>query len=222
MIALAVLGFAFWAAIWGFIGAAVGTPRGHRWAGVWLGVFFGFIGVIVVALLPPTAAVRAVRNREQAELLKDALFPLSASPPASHEKATGGFRRIVPVVTPAIRQELMANAVSLDPSLTDVDDPDAMQRLNKTMSTLEQEYLVRAELGHLLAVQAAETEAIEQARLRAEQDAVQTARREAELVAMTPTRRWFAIHGNQATRYFALAVIIAVLLVLAVLDIGPR
>lgn len=39
--------------IFGAVGAAVGSTKGHRAAGFWLGFLLGPIGVLVAVLLPP-------------------------------------------------------------------------------------------------------------------------------------------------------------------------
>ena len=78
--ALLVVGIILWILpIW--VGHRIGKPKG-RAGGLW-GFFLGWIGVIIVALLPPTISAPALRKRVTAPPLAD--MPLTRECPHCKE-----------------------------------------------------------------------------------------------------------------------------------------
>jgi hypothetical protein len=51
----------------GFAGQAVAKPKGYPGAGFAIGLLLGIFGVVIVALMPETEAVKAARARRQYE-----------------------------------------------------------------------------------------------------------------------------------------------------------
>lgn len=63
--------------IWVITGVVVATAIGNRrkgrpWLGFLLGLFFGWIGVIIIAFIPPTRAKLVQRERERLEIEREA------------------------------------------------------------------------------------------------------------------------------------------------------
>ena len=61
-------------AVTGVIAAvAIGNrAKGRPWAGLLLGLLLGWIGVIIIALIPPTHAKRVQRERERLAVEREA------------------------------------------------------------------------------------------------------------------------------------------------------
>jgi hypothetical protein len=51
----------------GFVGQAIGKPKGYPGAGLAIGLLLGVFGVVIVALMPETEAVKAARAQWQYE-----------------------------------------------------------------------------------------------------------------------------------------------------------
>ena len=80
----------------GFAGQAIGKPKGYPGAGFTIGLLLGILGVVIVALMPETEAVKAARAQWQyaaqvaeaqrqyeiqAEAARRAGYPLTPQPP---------------------------------------------------------------------------------------------------------------------------------------------
>jgi alpha-tubulin suppressor-like RCC1 family protein len=195
-------------------------------------VSLNFIGVIIIALLPPTQAKLAERDKAQAEAIRDALTSVSLTNTAGPVSASGI------VITPQVRQELLAEAIRRDPTLVAAQDPESLKRLGEAMTILEQEYVLKTELRQLRVsqetaaegVRRAREEAERQARLAARQeqmaeqdrqrqleDAARAAQAEAaaaaadreRLAAMRPVSRWITTHRSLLAGTLALVVVAA-------------
>jgi hypothetical protein len=53
------------ALVCGFAGQAIGRPKGYPGAGLAIGLLLGVFGVVIVALMPETEAVKAARAQWQ-------------------------------------------------------------------------------------------------------------------------------------------------------------
>ena len=53
------------ALVCGFAGQAIGRPKGYPGAGLTIGLLLGVFGVVIVALMPETEAVKAARAQWQ-------------------------------------------------------------------------------------------------------------------------------------------------------------
>ncbi len=80
----------------GFAGQAIGRPKGYPGAGFTIGLLLGILGVVIVALMPETEAVKAARAQWQyeaqvaeaqrqyeiqAEAARRAGYPFASPPP---------------------------------------------------------------------------------------------------------------------------------------------
>ncbi len=50
----------------------IGKRKGRRWTGFTLGLLLGWIGVIIVAVLPPTHDAQVRRERERLQVQREA------------------------------------------------------------------------------------------------------------------------------------------------------
>jgi hypothetical protein len=67
------LEFLVWAVTGAVIATAIGNWRkGRPLTGFLLGLFLGWIGVIIIALMPPTREKRVQRERERLEIEREA------------------------------------------------------------------------------------------------------------------------------------------------------
>lgn len=63
-------------ALGGIIAATIaGRRKGRPWTGFVLGLLLGWIGVIVIAVTPPTHAMRVQRERERQRIQREAAQP---------------------------------------------------------------------------------------------------------------------------------------------------
>lgn len=53
----------------------VGRRKGRPWTGFTLGLLLGWIGVIIIAVTPPTHAMRVQRERERQRIQREAAQP---------------------------------------------------------------------------------------------------------------------------------------------------
>lgn len=53
----------------------IGGRRGRRWTGFLLGLVLGWIGVVIIAVTPPTHAMRVQRERERQRIQREAAQP---------------------------------------------------------------------------------------------------------------------------------------------------
>lgn len=58
-----------------FAASAIGNRKGRPAAGFLLGLFLGWIGVIVIALIPPTRDALVQRERERQQIQREAAAP---------------------------------------------------------------------------------------------------------------------------------------------------
>ena len=61
-----------WAATGAIVGELIGARKGRPWTGVVLGVLLGWIGVIIIAVTPPTREKLVQRERERLEIQREA------------------------------------------------------------------------------------------------------------------------------------------------------
>jgi hypothetical protein len=144
-----IAGVILWCVVWGALGTAVGAAKGRKVLGALLGIVMGVIGIIIVAVLPPTRAVVAARDARLAQAIQSAVTPQSA-----RESSLGAASSVKEVATSSqSRQELIAEAILRDPTLADPSDPDALRRLNAAIEELIVERRTRSELEVVLALQ---------------------------------------------------------------------
>lgn len=214
-----LFGLIFWVVVATLVGGLVGSRKGRGGLGALLGFLLGWIGVLIIALMKPSPDFEKQQAAAQAQVLREALGGgIVESTPA----ASSGV-----VITPEVRQELLAEAIRRDPSLAASSDPETLKRLGDTMEALEKEYTLKAELDQLKANQEAASQAAEEAernRKIAEERALaaaaveaanqleaerKTEQRATEIAAMGPLRRFIATRP-------AVTGTIAVLVVLGV------
>jgi hypothetical protein len=53
----------------------IGNRKGRPWTGFILGLLLGWIGVIIIAVTPPTHAMRVQRERERQRIQREAAQP---------------------------------------------------------------------------------------------------------------------------------------------------
>jgi hypothetical protein len=61
-----------WVAAAAAAGAVIGARKGRRGTGIMLGLVFGWIGVIVIACIPPTHETLVQRERERLRVQREA------------------------------------------------------------------------------------------------------------------------------------------------------
>ena len=189
-----------WLIVWTVIGGLVGNGKGRPGAGIALGFFLSLIGVIIIAVMEPTPEKRAERAHEQALAMREVLGP---------QPGVGALS--VPL-TPVSRQEAMAEALRRDPALGDTSDPDVLKRLAESVTQVQAELELKAQVATIRAAEQeqasrevtarldAKWTAVERAFQEAEQAKEQAARAAAEqeqrdrMAAMSPLRRWIATH----------------------------
>ena len=205
-----------WLVVWTVIGGVVGNGKGRTGAGIALGLFLSLIGVIIIAVMEPTPEKRAERAHEQALAMREVLGP---------QPGVGAVN--VPVA-PVSRQEAVAEVLRRDPSLGDTSDPETLKRLAESVTQVQEELELKAQVATIRAEEQARAERevtalldakwaaaerafqqAEQAKERAARDAAvreeRAARDAAEqeqrarLAAMSPLRRWIATHRALST-----------------------
>ncbi len=67
-----VLILLIWVAAAAVTATAIGRRKGRPWAGFLLGLLLGWIGVIVIAVIPPTHDALVARERERMEVQREA------------------------------------------------------------------------------------------------------------------------------------------------------
>ena len=209
-VVLALITWILLAIVCFFVAGSIGAAKGRPGMGYALGLVFSFVGVIIIALLPPSpdwiARAEAERRRRD-ESLAEAVRA-SVQPPATESSVPS-------------RRDLVAEAIRRDPSLGADQDPTTLRRLAEVVAALQQEFELRADLSALEAqaradeelrakraaaeaeqvkrVQRAQQAAAQEeeyqrkARLREAEDAATEAQRLAE---MPPLRRWVTTHTS--------------------------
>jgi hypothetical protein len=161
-----------------FVGGTIGKAKGYPSAGYLLGLFFSFIGVIIIAVMPPSSEwrARAEADRQRREdLLLDAVRS-SARTDQTPIKAVS-------------RRELIAEAIRRDPSLAESDSPETLGRLSEAVAALKEESELRADLASLRAQEQ------EDERMRASQAAAQ-----ANEIRRAQASRWAAEENERANQ----------------------
>jgi hypothetical protein len=51
---------------------SIGKRKGRPWTGFLLGLLLGWIGVVIIAVVPPTHGMRVQRERERLEIQREA------------------------------------------------------------------------------------------------------------------------------------------------------
>ena len=108
------------------IGTAVGDTKDRSKEGFFLGLLLGVIGIVIVAVMPPSTRVRDERDAELAAALSN---------------ATG-----TPMVTAEQRLDAMAEAIRRDPVLGYANDPASLQRLDQAVAVVLTENRTKADL----------------------------------------------------------------------------
>ena len=126
----------------------VGRSKGRGWEGALLGFFFGLIGLLIIAVWPPTAAKQAERDRQLAGAIaqrttvdRGPVVETAASSQARIQRAQRDKRRAA-----------TAEALSRDPSLGENTDPATLERLRLAV---DQILIEQQTLADLRAVKAA-------------------------------------------------------------------
>jgi predicted membrane channel-forming protein YqfA (hemolysin III family) len=57
------------------VATIIGNRKGRPWTGFILGLLLGWIGVIIIAVTPPTYAMRVQRERERQRIQREAAQP---------------------------------------------------------------------------------------------------------------------------------------------------
>jgi len=104
------------------IGTIIGESKGRAGAGFGLSFVLGLLGVIIIAVLPPTEEKLAERNEQLAYAVRAGIPAPVVAPPQSPQ---------VQVQEPDrdLRRWATAQALSRDPSLGDSQDPATLERL---------------------------------------------------------------------------------------------
>jgi hypothetical protein len=55
-----------------FAAGAIGRRKGRPWAGFLLGLVLGWIGVVIIALIPPTHDAQVQQERERLQVQREA------------------------------------------------------------------------------------------------------------------------------------------------------
>lgn len=187
-----------WIAFWGTVGAVIGSARGRTVSGLLLGSGLSFIGVIVVALLPPTEEKQRERDRAQAAAVRSALVG-------------GGLGSAAPI-TPEVRRSMLAEAVRRDPKLADATDPESLAKLHEMMATLEREHVLKAELLELRESEERAERGAAAAALRAQEEAQAALDKRARIDALPAWRRWIAHRRAEVLVGIAAVIIVSILL----------
>jgi MFS family permease len=67
-----------------FAAGAIGNRKGRSGTGFLLGLFLGWIGVIIIAFIPPTREMLVLRERERQQIQREATESMRGqSPPGS-------------------------------------------------------------------------------------------------------------------------------------------
>jgi membrane-associated protease RseP (regulator of RpoE activity) len=148
--------FVVYATVFCFVGFYLGKYKGRAAEGFWWGFCLGFVGVIIVALLPATERKEAESRAALAEAISRSVSSYPTSPQT--------------IRTNDERKEAMARAIEKDPSLGESDDPETLERLRQATDQilLDLETLrARQAIVDEKATAEAETARLETARLRA-------------------------------------------------------
>lgn len=57
------------------VATIIGNRKGRPWTGFTLGLLLGWIGVVIIAVTPPTHAMRVRRERERQRIQREAAQP---------------------------------------------------------------------------------------------------------------------------------------------------
>jgi hypothetical protein len=161
-----------------FVGGSIGKAKGYPSAGYLLGLFFSFIGLIIIAVMPPSAEWRAraeADRQRRDDLLLDAVRSSANADQTPIESVS--------------RRELIAEAVRRDPSLAESDSPETLGRLAEAVADLKVESELRADLASLRAEQQ------EGERIRVTQAAAQ-----ANEIRREQASRWAGEENERANR----------------------
>jgi hypothetical protein len=67
-----------------FVAGAIGNRKGRPGTGFLLGLFLGWIGVVIIACIPPTREMLVLRERERLQIQREAAEYMGGqSPPGS-------------------------------------------------------------------------------------------------------------------------------------------
>jgi len=210
-----LLGFVFWVFISTVLGYNIGERKGRPVNGAILGFLLGWIGVVIIAVMPPTEEVQRKRRQEQADIYLGAL--------EAHGRGSGGSS--TSGVQLPTRELIIVEAIKRDPSLAGASDPESLKRLADAITELENEFRTREELrsaNELITKQEQEKANQQEAdRLRAEASlkAQEEARAKAEvaerakvardlrIAAMGPMKRWVVLHKPLAGGILVVVVV---------------
>jgi hypothetical protein len=165
------------------IGSMIGKSKGRTGSGLLWGLLLGIVGVIIIAVMPPTKERQSERNKE----LAGALISASGGQPLG---GTGSWS--IGQGTD-FRKEAIAEAILRDPSLRDASDAESLRRLGSLIEEIQAELRLKAELDSVH--QADEKKAQWKAQVLAGQEKAN--QRTAQLDAMPPFLRWVSRNRRQ-------------------------
>lgn len=223
----------------GLVGAVIAASRGRAQAGFFSGFLLGPIGWIIAALLSPTSAIEAERDRRLAAEIAKAAGALGPRPSTATSHGND---------VQSLRQEAVAEAVRRDPSLLSASTPEELKHLEEQTQQIEAELRLRQELEVVRARRLADDEQRRLTQVRAEEErkaaeerraadeaaALQAAeeaesrrlanaQRAARAEAMAPLRRVVYLHkGATVSVAGLLAIAVAVLIALQVQSSSQR
>lgn len=182
---LVLFGLVAWLIGWTAIGGIIGRSKGRTVQGVLLGLLLSFLGVIIIALLPPTEAALRRRYGIQAEMLKEAV----------------GSARASSLYDTDTRRVLIQRAIQENPELASDDSAEALERLGEIVDKLAAAEALREE-RELALDEARRVELADQLKRQEEEEARARIAREAEALrvyeaqvsAMSPLKRFRTRH----------------------------
>jgi hypothetical protein len=138
----------FWTVLTTGLGYAIGKSKGRGFQGALLGFWLNLIGILIIAVLPPTAETQRARD----ENLASAIAKAHGLTPSSAEA--------VSVTSTNRRQQALQSVVNSHPELVEDKSPEALSRLKQLVDEEEARLLFLDEVQAVQQQQVANTEEI--------------------------------------------------------------